>query len=199
MSQVISVTLLVSVTLIGLMACQGPSGPPGPQGLAGSQGPAGLQGKGGPTGSTGPPGPLLTEEQVMAVIRKVVEEQPEELRGPRGPTGDQGPAGTVGPRGESGPRGPKGERGPVTAPSAPTADQARLSALEDAFIEIVDTLDEILIKNRREPGQADYNKLNLWALKWCLTDLEAIVQGRRPARQPGFGLGVSCSGEVVGQ
>lgn len=103
---------------IAAVACQGSQGPEGPVGL---QGPSGIRGE---------QGPAPTEEELVALVNKVVTDRREELTGPpgipgspgergeRGETGFQGLQGSQGlrgERGEQGPQGLKGDSGPLVA------------------------------------------------------------------------------------
>ena len=96
-------------------------------------------------GEKGPPGPAPTEDEVLALIKSVIEAKPDKFRGLQGPVGVRGAAGPVGPAGNSivGPRGlpgPKGERGHAGIPGPScrhaldvAALQIKVAALEKAL------------------------------------------------------------------
>jgi len=104
----------ISERITELRGPQGPVGTNGPQGQRGPTGYIGPQGNKGPQGFpgvSGPPGPMPSENQLVAVVEKVIDEKQDQLRGFAGPQGIQGAQGVPGPPGPAGAAGPVGPKG----------------------------------------------------------------------------------------
>ena len=104
---------------------------------------AGLQGPAGPPGN---PGSAPSEEQLLALIDKVISARLEEFRGTQGAQGDQGelgPLGSPGPQGSPGPEGPPGPpglagpEGPIGPTGPPGISPVEIAPLNDQIVEIV--------------------------------------------------------------
>ncbi len=106
MNRFLAIVLAIFLSLM-VYSCQGAPGPQGPK------------------GDQGPPGSVPGEDELLVLMRQVIGEHANELRGPKGDTGPQGPTGEQGipgPKGDTGPQGspglpgsqgPKGDTGPV--------------------------------------------------------------------------------------
>ena len=81
-----------------------------PKGPVGPRGPLGLQSE--EPGPVGPKGDSPSEEELLRLIRRVVQENRQALTGPRGERGaegERGPQGVMGLKGDTGEQGPMGE------------------------------------------------------------------------------------------
>jgi len=114
-------------------------------------------------------------ENVSDYAQRIIDDNPEALRGPQGPQGDLGPIGPqgeIGPQGDVGPMGPKGEFGPVgpkgqtgpAGPVGPTGPQGPFNSNSLSSWDLNQCINDVLSEIRSTLTWTDTDSFSPWSL-----------------------------------